>query len=75
MLAFISDLHLTDGTSGTTVIPAVIDKFCRSLGDIIWKPAWSGSFGYGQQMKEKDLAALPIESYHVMTYINPYAKR
>jgi UDP-2,3-diacylglucosamine pyrophosphatase LpxH len=35
MLVFISDVHLTDGTSGTTIVPRAFDKLCRSLDDII----------------------------------------
>ncbi len=38
MLVFISDVHLTDGTSGTTIVPRAFDKLCRSLGDIIRNP-------------------------------------
>ena len=38
MLVFISDTHLTDGTSGTTIFPAAFDKFCRALEDIVWDP-------------------------------------
>lgn len=38
MLVFISDTHLTDGTSGTTIAPAAFDKFCRALEDIVWDP-------------------------------------
>jgi UDP-2,3-diacylglucosamine pyrophosphatase LpxH len=38
MLVFISDVHLTDGTSGTTIVPRAFDKLCRSLNDIIRKP-------------------------------------
>jgi len=38
MLVFISDTHLTDGTSGTTIVPAAFDKFCRALEDIVWDP-------------------------------------
>jgi UDP-2,3-diacylglucosamine pyrophosphatase LpxH len=35
MLVFISDVHLTDGTSGTTIVPRAFDKLCRSLEGII----------------------------------------
>ena len=35
MLVFVSDVHLTDGTSGTTMVPRAFDKLCRSLDDII----------------------------------------
>jgi UDP-2,3-diacylglucosamine pyrophosphatase LpxH len=38
MLVFISDVHLTDGSSGTTIAPRAFDKLCRSLDDIIWNP-------------------------------------
>jgi UDP-2,3-diacylglucosamine pyrophosphatase LpxH len=42
MLVFISDVHLTDGTSGTTIVPRAFDKLCRSLEDIINGSARSG---------------------------------
>ncbi|MFH1147031.1 MAG: hypothetical protein V1736_04920 [Pseudomonadota bacterium] len=38
MLVFISDIHLTDGSSGTTIDPRAFDKFCRMLSDIIGDP-------------------------------------
>jgi UDP-2,3-diacylglucosamine pyrophosphatase LpxH len=41
MLVFISDVHLTDGSSGTTIVPRAFDKLSRSLEDIIQKPSKS----------------------------------
>lgn len=41
MLVFISDTHLTDGTSGTTIVPRAFEKLCRSLNDVIYDPAKS----------------------------------
>lgn len=38
MLVFASDIHLTDGSSGTTIDPRAFDRFCRSLEDIIGDP-------------------------------------
>jgi UDP-2,3-diacylglucosamine pyrophosphatase LpxH len=38
MLVVISDVHLTDGTSGTIISPEAFNKFCRILDEIIWKP-------------------------------------
>lgn len=35
MLVFLSDVHLTDGSSGTTINPAAFEKFCRILHDVI----------------------------------------
>jgi len=38
MLVFASDIHLTDGSSGTTIDPRAFDRFCKSLADIIGAP-------------------------------------
>jgi UDP-2,3-diacylglucosamine pyrophosphatase LpxH len=35
MLVFLSDVHLTDGSSGTTIVPQAFKKFCQILSDII----------------------------------------
>jgi len=35
MLVFLSDVHLTDGSSGTTIDPRAFGKLCRALQDII----------------------------------------
>lgn len=35
MLVFLSDVHLTDGSSGTTIDPRAFNKFCRILEDVI----------------------------------------
>ena len=41
MLVFASDIHLTDGSSGTTIDPRAFDRFGRSLEDIIRDPKTS----------------------------------
>ena len=41
MLVFASDVHLTDGTSGTTIVPRAFDKLCRSIEDIVRESAKS----------------------------------
>ncbi|HEC99246.1 MAG TPA: hypothetical protein ENN18_02535 [Proteobacteria bacterium] len=38
MLVFLSDLHLTDGSSGTTIDPRAFNKFCRILEDVVGDP-------------------------------------
>jgi len=35
MLVFLSDVHLTDGSSGTTVDPRAFNKFCQILKNIV----------------------------------------
>jgi UDP-2,3-diacylglucosamine pyrophosphatase LpxH len=37
MLVFLSDVHLTDGSSGTTIKSAAFAKFCRILSDVVGK--------------------------------------
>ncbi|MEW6379802.1 MAG: hypothetical protein AB1611_09360 [bacterium] len=38
MLVFLSDIHLTDGSSGTTIDPRAFNKFCQSLKNIVGDP-------------------------------------
>jgi hypothetical protein len=38
MLVILSDIHLTDGTSGTTIVPRAFKKFGNILSDIIGDP-------------------------------------
>ncbi len=38
MLVFLSDIHLTDGSSGTTIDPRAFNKFSRMLTDIVGDP-------------------------------------
>ena len=38
MLVILSDIHLTDGTSGTTIEPRAFQKFGNILSDIIGDP-------------------------------------
>lgn len=35
MLVFLSDIHLTDGSSGTTIDPRAFNKFCQMMKNII----------------------------------------
>ncbi len=39
MLVFLSDIHLTDGSSGTEIDPRAFQKFCSLLDIIIGKPS------------------------------------
>lgn len=41
MLVFLSDIHLTDGSSGTTIDPRAFNKFGRMLKDIVGDPRQS----------------------------------
>jgi UDP-2,3-diacylglucosamine pyrophosphatase LpxH len=41
MLVFLSDVHLTDGSSGTTIDPRAFNKFGRMLKDIVGDPRQS----------------------------------
>ena len=38
MLVFLSDVHLTDGSSGTTIEPRAFHKFCRILENVVGNP-------------------------------------
>jgi UDP-2,3-diacylglucosamine pyrophosphatase LpxH len=38
MLVILSDIHLTDGTSGTTIVPRAFQKFGSILSDIVGDP-------------------------------------
>jgi UDP-2,3-diacylglucosamine pyrophosphatase LpxH len=40
MLAIISDLHLTDGTTGILFPPTVVDLLCDRLCDLAWRASW-----------------------------------
>ncbi|MEW5800939.1 MAG: hypothetical protein AB1847_02435 [bacterium] len=35
MLVFLSDIHLTDGSSGTTIDPRAFNKFCQMMKNIV----------------------------------------
>lgn len=39
MLVFLSDIHLTDGSSGTQIAPRAFKKFCELLLNIIGQPS------------------------------------
>lgn len=36
MIIFVSDLHLTDGTSGTTIKPGAFEKFVKQVDDMVY---------------------------------------
>ena len=40
MLVIISDLHLTDGTTGATLEPGAMDLFAERLADLAWRASW-----------------------------------
>jgi hypothetical protein len=40
MLAIISDLHITDGTTGQLLPPATMDLMCERLCDLAWRASW-----------------------------------
>jgi UDP-2,3-diacylglucosamine pyrophosphatase LpxH len=39
MLVFLSDVHLTDGSSGTQIVPRAFKKFCNLLVNVIGDPS------------------------------------
>jgi hypothetical protein len=46
MLAIISDLHITDGTTGQLLPPAAIDLVCERLCDLAWRASWRADGSY-----------------------------
>ena len=40
MLAIISDLHITDGTTGQLLPPGTMDLVCERLCDLAWRASW-----------------------------------
>lgn len=46
MLAILSDLHLTDGTTGQLLPPAAMDLLCDRLGDLAWRASWRSDGTY-----------------------------
>ena len=40
MLAIISDLHITDGTTGELLPPGTMDLLCERLCDLAWRASW-----------------------------------
>jgi UDP-2,3-diacylglucosamine pyrophosphatase LpxH len=46
MLAIISDLHLTDGTTGILFPPAAVDVLCDRLCDLAWRASWRADGTY-----------------------------
>ncbi|HEX3655682.1 MAG TPA: hypothetical protein VHV55_07755 [Pirellulales bacterium] len=46
MLVIISDLHLTDGTTGSTIAPAAFDIFAQEVRDLIYSASWRADGRY-----------------------------
>lgn len=46
MLAIISDLHLTDGTTGMLLPPQAVDLLCDRLCDLAWRASWRSDGTY-----------------------------
>jgi hypothetical protein len=46
MLAIISDLHITDGTTGQLLPPAAMDLVCERLCDLAWRASWRADGSY-----------------------------
>src|SRR5712692_3014743 len=46
MLVIISDLHLTDGTSGETIAPHAFRIFRNNLGDMVYEASWRADGKY-----------------------------
>jgi UDP-2,3-diacylglucosamine pyrophosphatase LpxH len=46
MLVFISDLHLTDGTTGSTIAPAAFEIFAQDMRDLIFSASWRADGRY-----------------------------
>lgn len=46
MLAIISDLHISDGTTGQILSPGTIDLVCERLCDLAWRASWRADGTY-----------------------------
>ena len=46
MLAIISDLHITDGTTGQLLPPGTMDLLCERLCDLAWRASWRADGSY-----------------------------
>src|SRR5678815_1025707 len=57
MLAIISDLHLTDGTTGASLEPGAMDLFAERLADLSWRASWRADGSY-QPIERLDLVLL-----------------
>lgn len=57
MLVIISDLHLTDGTTGATLEPGAMDLFAERLADLAWRASWRAGGAY-QPIERLDLVLL-----------------
>ena len=55
MLVIISDLHLTDGTSGETIHPGAFRVFCSRLRDLAYDASWRADGKYK-----------PIQEFHLV---------
>lgn len=57
MLVIISDLHLTDGTTGATLDSGAMDLFADRLADLAWRASWRAGGSY-QPVERLDLVLL-----------------
>ena len=57
MLAIISDLHLTDGTTGTKAAASAFHGFANRLSDLAMQASWRAD-GYYRPIKQLDLLLL-----------------
>jgi UDP-2,3-diacylglucosamine pyrophosphatase LpxH len=57
MLVIVSDLHLTDGTTGPTLEPGAMDLFAERLADLAWRASWRAGGNY-QPIERLDLVLL-----------------
>jgi len=57
MLVIVSDLHLTDGSTGATLEPGAMDLFAERLADLAWRACWRAGGSY-QPIDRLDLVLL-----------------
>src|SRR6185369_16956740 len=57
MLVIVSDLHLTDGSTGATLEPGAMDLFAERLADLAWRASWRAGGCY-QPIERLDLVLL-----------------
>jgi UDP-2,3-diacylglucosamine pyrophosphatase LpxH len=57
MLAIISDLHISDGTTGQLLPPGTMDLICERLCDLAWRASWRADGTY-QPLDRIDLVLL-----------------
>src|SRR3954452_20855340 len=57
MLVIVSDLHLTDGTTGATLDSGAMELFADRLSDLAWRASWRAGGSY-QPIERLDLVLL-----------------